>query len=696
MAKLQKLLRHTDLLLGVALLVVVSMLILPLPHWALDLGLVAAIATSIIILLLAVTVTEPLQFSTFPSLLLVTTLFRLALSMAATKLILGSGDGGNVIRTFGEFVLGGNFVVGFIAFLILMIVQFMVITNGAGRVSEVVARFTLDAMPGKQMAIDADLAAGLIDEDMARQRRKNVKLEADFYGAMDGASKFVKGDAIAALLIIVVNIIGGFVVGFMKGGGDAMSVLKTYALLSVGEGLTSQIPALLISTASGLLVTRTGQETGMGGALLGQLLAQHKVLASAGIAMAAFGLVPGFPTLIFFAIGGGLFMLSRAVDRNPSLLKAINESAKGVKPGQKPPKAAVPAAPAGPESVLPLISVDPLEIEIGYGITKLADSRAGGDMPERVTATRRQIALELGFVMPSVRIRDNAQLGATEYVIKVRGEEVARSEAHPDQLLAICSGEPLAPVPGMPTKEPVFGLDALWIDAGMREQAERNGYTTIEPSAMVATHLSEVVKQYAAELLTRQEVIALLDNAKRQNEAAVNELVPNVLPIGDVQKVFQHLLRERIPVRDTVTILETMADFGARVKDVEQLGELVRAAMSRTISRQFMDEVNRLSCITLDPAVERRLQEAVSHNAGGVNLALEPREQQELVQELQESAERAMAEGRQPVVLCATQIRLPLRKLLERYMPQLNVLAYNEVSAKAEVEFVGQVKAAAA
>jgi flagellar biosynthesis protein FlhA len=475
-----------------------------------------------------------------------------------------------------------------------------------------------------------------------------------------------------------------------------MTIMKTYALLSVGEGLASQIPALLISTASGLLVTRTGQESGMGGAVIAQLLNQHKVLSASGVAIAIFGLIPGFPTVAFFAIGGAMFFLSRLVQKNPNIVKQMQDHQKASQPKQPgdTPKPVQQAMPAGPEAVLPLIVVDPLEIEIGYGITRLADSRAGGDMPERVSATRRQVAMELGFVMPSVRIRDNAQLAPHEYVIKVRGEEVARAEAHPDQLLAISSGAPLAPVPGMPTKEPVFNLDALWVDPGLREQAERNGYTVIEPAAMIATHLAELVKTYAAELLSRQEVIALLDNAKAQNEAAVNELVPHVLAVGDVQKVLQHLLRERIPIRDMVTILETMADFGGKVKDVEQLGELVRSAVARTITRQFMDDVNRLSCITLEPAVERRLQEAVTHTAGGVMLALEPTEQQDLIQELQQTSEHAMAEGRQPIVLCSTQVRLPLRKLLERYLPQLNVLSYNEVSSKAEVEFCGQVRAA--
>lgn len=689
MEVLQKALKHTDLLIGAGMLVIVSMLILPLPDWALDLGLVIAMAAAVVTLLTAVNVKDPLQFSVFPSLLLITTLFRLSLSIAATKLILGTGAAGHVIETFGKFVLGGDFVVGFVAFIILMIVQFIVITNGATRVSEVVARFTLDAMPGKQMAIDADLAAGLIDENEARRRRKGVKLEADFYGAMDGASKFVKGDAIAAILIILVNIIGGFAVGFMKGGGDVQQILGTYAMLSVGEGLVSQIPALLISTASGLLVTRAGQEAGMGGTLIGQIMAQPKVLGSTGVALCVFGFIPGFPTLIFLGLGGAMVAVSRFAHRNPNLTKNLANE-----PVKQEEAVAVPAAQAQTEAAISLVNVDPLEIEVGYVLTRLADSRVGGDLPERITATRRQIALELGFVMPSVRIRDNAALGPNEYVIKVRGEEVGRGSVFPDQLLAISNGSVYAPVLGTPAKEPVFGLDALWIDPGIRGTAESNGYTVVEPSAMIATHLSETVKTYAPELLSRQDVRALVENTKQTNETVVSELIPNVVQIGEVQKVLQHLLRERIPIRDMGTILETMADFAGRVKDNEQLGELVRAAISRTISRQVSGDTNKLSCITLDPGLERVCLEAVQHTAGGVVLALEPGLQQKVLDSIQAQSDDATARGQNPIVLCSTALRLPLRKLVERYMPLLPVMAYNEVSAKSEVEFVGQIQAA--
>lgn len=681
---LQKLLKQTDLLMGVGLLVVVAMLVLPLPTWALDVGLVAAISSAVIILLASVNITDPLQFSVFPSLLLITTLFRLALSLAATKLILGTGSAGHVIQTFGDFVMGGDFVVGFVAFLILMIVQFIVITNGAGRVAEVVARFTLDAMPGKQMAIDADLAAGLIDEMEAKDRRKRIKLEADFYGSMDGASKFVKGDAIAALLIIAVNIVGGFVVGFMRGDGDAMSILKSYCLLSVGEGLCSQLPALLISTAAGFMVTRAGQEKSMGGEVAAQLNGQPKAIGVAGGALALFALVPGFPATIFLAAAAMCGIAYRTM---------MQQAEKDRLAAKMKPKEAPQNLPTGPEAVLPLLIPDPIEIEIGYGLTRMADKRLGGDLSDRVAATRRQIALELGFVMPTVRIRDSVHLGPNEYLIKIRGEEVARAEARPDQLLAVNSGGALYALAGVPGQDPVFGLEAFWIERPMKEVAERANYTVIEPGAMISTHLSEIAKTHAAELLSREDVHKLLENAKEINKTVVDELVPAILNVGDVQKVLQHLLREKVPIRDIVTILETMADYGSRVKDTEQLGELVRSSISRTITRQFLDS-NKLYCITLEPALERALTEQVSVTSAGTMLTLDNPTQQELLQKVKDAVDAASGRGQQAVLLCSTTLRLPLRKMIERYHPTIAVLAYNEVASQAEVEFVETVRAA--
>ncbi|HWD38328.1 MAG TPA: flagellar biosynthesis protein FlhA [Fimbriimonas sp.] len=690
---MQKLLRHTDLLVGFGLLGIVAMLMLPLPQWALDIGLVGAMASAVIILLMAVNVQDPLQFSAFPSILLITTLGRLALSIAATKLILGTGQAGHVIGTFGDFVMGGDPVVGFVAFLILVIVQFVVITNGAGRVSEVVARFTLDSMPGKQMAIDADLAAGLIDENMARERRKHIKREADFYGSMDGASKFVKGDAIAAILIIAVNIIAGFVVGFMRGSTDAMTILKQYTILSVGEGLVSQMPALLISTASGLMVTRAGQDRSMGGEVAAQIFNQPKAIGVAGIALAAFAFVPGFPATIFLGAAGICFGLYRFLQKTPEVGKLFEtqtqqqEKALASKQQQAP-------APTGPEAVLPLLSVDPIEIEIGYALTKLADTRLGGDLPDRVTATRRQIALEMGFVMPTVRIRDSVHLEPNEYCIKVRGEEVAKAICMAQNLLAVSNGSSLQSVPGTSAKDPVFNLDAVWIETHLRDNAERAGYTVIEPAAVISTHLAEIVRQYAAELLTRQDVQTLIDNAKGADDTVVQELIPSVFQVGDVQKVLQHLLRERVPIRDMVTILETMADYGAKIKDPEQLGEIVRAAIARTVTRQYVDHENKLACITLEPVVERELVECLHVSSQGTTLVMDQAMQNRFIERLQREADTATGQGYQAVLICSTQLRLPLRRLLERHIPTLHVLAYNEIAAKADVEFVGQVRAA--
>ncbi len=688
MQTLQKIAKHTDVLIGIGLLLVIAMLLLPLPHWMIDIGLVVAIAMSVVTLLTSVNVTDPLQFSVFPSLLVITTLLRLALSIAATKAILGTGHAGGVIETFGNFVMGGDFVVGFVAFLVLVIVQFMVITNGAGRVSEVVARFTLDALPGKQMAIDADLGAGLIDEDMARERRRNVKREADFYGAMDGASKFVKGDAIAAIMIIGVNIVGGFVVGMMRGDGDALSIMKTYTLLSVGEGLTSQIPALLVSSASGLLVTRAGQDRSMGSEVAGQFIAQPKVFLVAGIAMLGLGLVPGFPLMVFFPIGGAFIAGYRWVTANPNAGKIFDAA----KP-EAPKKVEAPA-PTGPEAVLPLLAVDPIEIEIGYGLTRLADPKSGGDLPDRISATRRQVALELGFVMPTVRIRDSITLEPHEYVLKMRGEEVGRATLSPGRFLAVDSGAALQSIPGEATKDPVFGLDALWIDPEYRETAERSGFTVIEPSAVVSTHLAELVKQYAPELLSRQDVQALIEQAKAQNEAAVNELIPNVVGIAEVQKVLQHLLRERVPIRDMTTILETIADFAPKTKDTDQLGEIVRSAISRTITRQHIDHENRLMCLTIDPALERQLGEAVGRSTIGTMITVDPETQANLIAEIRARYDEATGKGLQPILLCSSGIRLAMRRMLDRYLPNLPVVAYNEVAAKADVEFVGQIRVA--
>ncbi len=689
---LTRALRHSDLIIALAILVVVTILILPLPEWLLDTCLVINFAAAIIIALMAVNITDPLQFSVFPALLLVTTLFRLALSIAATKLILGTGSAGHVIETFGSFVVGGDFVVGVVAFLILVIVQFVVITNGAGRVAEVAARFTLDAMPGKQMAIDADLNAGLIDQDEARRRRRLVELEADFYGAMDGASKFVKGDAIAAVLIILINIIGGFAVGYLRGQGDPMTVLQTYTLLTVGEGLVAQIPALLISTATGLMVTRASTEQAMGQDVVGQVLQYPRVLMGAGVAIGLLALVPGFPKLQFLMIGlaiAGLGYLASRTVLLPAAQPSALQPAGGTPAGTAAEPA--PATPTGPEAVLPLLKVDAIELEIGYGLLPLVDTNQRGDLLERIAAIRRQLALELGFVMPSVRVRDNVRLKSYQYQIKIRGEVVALAEVMPRLLLAMPPATDAPPVEGMLTTEPVFGMRAYWIEPAQREQAERWGYTVVEPSAVIATHLTEVVRQHAADLLGRAEVQQLLDNLKEQNPVVVQELVPDLLTLGEVQKVLQHLLREGVPIRDLVTILEALADYAPRTRDVEALGEYARAALARTITHRLVDPQGRLHVMVLEPALEASLREQVEQTPQGVVLTLEPATARSLLQAIGQHAQQMSAKGYLPVIAVPAQLRLPIRKLLGADLPAMHVIAYHEIAPRTPIQVISQV-----
>lgn len=681
---LNRILRNSDLLIALAIFTVVVMLILPLPKWVLDTFLVINLTVAIMIALMAVNIHDSLQFSAFPALLLITTLFRLALSIVATKLILGTGEAGHVIETFGQFVVGGDFVVGVVAFLILVVVQFVVITNGAGRVAEVAARFTLDAMPGKQMAIDADLNAGLINEEQARERRRIIEREADFYGAMDGASKFVKGDAIAAILIILINIIGGFAVGFLRGQGDAMTVMKTYTLLTVGEGLVAQIPALLISTATGLMVTRSGAETGMGQDLVKQLSAQPRVLMGAGAAVMLLSLVPGFPKPQFLLIGASIAAMGYLVSRAPAPSLPVEE-AQSLEPAAPEPK--------GPEAVLPLLKVDLVELEIGYGLLPLVDTAQRGDLLDRISAIRKQLAMDLGFVMPSVRVRDNLKLKSYQYQFKIRGERVAGSEAMPRSLLAMPPSADSPPLEGMPAQEPVFGMKAYWIDPNLRQQAERLGYTVVEPSAVIATHLTEMVRQHAAELLGRAETQQLLDNLKEQNAVVVQELVPEQLTLGEVQKVLQHLLRESVPIRDLVTILETLADHASRTRDTETLGEYVRAALSRTITRRFTDSKGVLPVLALEPSLEAWLRERWQQTPQGVTLALNPNEARMVMSAIQTAVETTVSQGHTPLIACAGAIRLALFKLLSDARPTIQVIAYHEIAPRADLKIIAQISA---
>lgn len=678
--------RASDMMLAVLLILIVAMLIVPLPTWLLDTMLVINIAGAAIIMLTALYNTEPLDFSVFPSLLLVATLFRLALNIAATKLILGQGHAGSVIEAFGQFVVGGSYIVGIIAFLILVVVQFIVITNGAGRVAEVAARFTLDAMPGKQMSIDADMNAGLISETQARERRRKIEREADFYGAMDGASKFVRGDAIAAVLIIIINIIGGFALGLSR-GGDVMQVLQQYTLLTIGEGLVSQIPALLISTATGLIVTRAASEKPMGQDFTAQLFSRPRPLIIASGLLFLLLALPGFPKIQLLFLGSCVGAVAWALTRREKE-EALQKQAEEERAAQS-----ASEAPRGPESVMPLLGVETIEVELGSNLVPLALPEEGGDLAERVGGLRRQIAMELGIILPTVRIRDNLQLRANTYQLKLKGAVVAAHDLYPSSVLVLDSGMTSQTFEGLETTEPVLGMPARWISRSLRERAEMAGYVTIDPSSVLIFHLEDVIKTHAAELLTRQETQKLVDHVREADAAAVNELIPNLLTLGEVQKVLQGLLRERVGIRDLATILETLADFAPRTKDLDQLAEFARAALSRQICKQYQDEDGKIRVLTLAPSLEQTLREAVQPTPTGLMLAVEPQLAQSIIQSLRGQMEQAAEQGYNPALLCSGQIRLPLKRLVERSLPTLPLLAYTEIVPRVEVEALGTVEA---
>ncbi|HEY8495582.1 MAG TPA: flagellar biosynthesis protein FlhA [Limnochordales bacterium] len=669
-------LRHGDITIVLAVVLIVVMMVVPLPTGLIDLLLAVNISLALLVLMLTMNVRHPLEFSVFPTLLLVLTLFRLALNVSTTRLILLQANAGSIIQAFGNFVVGGNYVVGFVVFLILVIIQFIVITRGAERVAEVAARFTLDAMPGKQMSIDADLNAGLITEEQARQRRLDIQREADFYGAMDGASKFVKGDAIAGLVITAVNILGGFAVGVGQRGMDISEALQRYTLLTVGDGLVTQIPALLIATATGIIITRAASEASLGHDVTGQLAAEPRVLMVAAGVLLAFALIPGLPFVPFMALAvlmGGLSMVARREQ----------ERTKAPPPKPQP----EPAAERRPESVLGLLHVDPMEIEIGYGLIPLVDAEQGGDVLERISMIRRQMALELGIVVPSIRIRDNMELNANAYVVRIKGVEVGRGELMPTHYLAMDSGA-TTKIQGIETREPAFGLPALWISPSDRAAAEQAGYTVVDASAVLATHLTEIIRRHAADLLGRQETKALLDKVKEEFPAVVEELVPELLSIGEVQRVLQGLLREGVPIRNLVVILEVLADAARTSRDIAFLVEAVREGLAPQICQLYTTESGFLPALTLDPALEEELREALQD---GQNLAWAPQRAQLFLDRLARAWEAAVARGHQPVLLCPAGLRRPLKQLTMRSMPRLAVLSYSEIATGVEVRAVGMV-----
>ncbi len=681
---MSRLLGQTDVLLAAGIIVIVGMMIIPLPPALLDLLLTLNIAASVIVLLVAVYTNEPLKFSVFPSLLLITTLFRLALNVSTSRLILLQADAGSVVESFGDFVVGGNLVVGIVVFLILVIIQFVVITNGAGRVAEVAARFTLDAMPGKQMAIDADLNAGLIDEHQARERRKAIGQEADFYGAMDGASKFVKGDAIAGIIIIVINIIGGLGIGVLQQGTSASDALNIYATLTVGDGLVSQLPALLISTATGIIVTRAAGETNLGSQMFSQMTVQARPLYVAGAMLTIFGMMPGLPKLPFFMVAGisagGGYLITRS--QKSEQLAAL---------------AAIPIAEPepeqlGPQQVIQMMNIDPLEVEVGYGLIPIVDEQAGGGLLRRITMIRRQLALELGVVLPTVRVRDNLQHAPNAYVVKLRGVEIARGTLQPGQFLAMDPGTAEGDVPGIETQEPAFGLPARWITPAYRERAELLGYTVVDAESVLATHLTELVKRFAPDLLSRQDTQNLLENLRGEYPALVEDLVPTTLTVGEVQEVLQNLLSERVSIRDLVTICETLATQGRVTRDIDLLTEYARAALARQISRQYADDSGTLHVITVGPRTEDEIALAIQQGDHGSQVALAPWQVQRLIGVVSTEVERVAGAGRDPIVLCSSRIRLAFRRLLERRLPNVVVLSFAEVTPQTVVESVGNIE----
>ncbi|MEP0827857.1 MAG: flagellar biosynthesis protein FlhA [bacterium] len=676
-----KIANRSDIILAVAVIAIIGVLVIPIPAALLDFALAFNIAFSLVILLSTLYITRPLDLSVFPGMLLIVTLMRLALNVASTRLILGSGYAGEVINSFGNFVVRGNYVVGFIIFIILVIIQFVVITKGAGRISEVAARFTLDAMPGKQMAIDADLNAGIINDSEAKRRREDIAREADFYGAMDGASKFVRGDAIAGILITFINVVGGFIIGIALQGMEVSEALRTYTLLSVGDGLVTQIPALIVSTAAGIIVTRAASNSNMGSDLTTQLVKQPRAIMIAAAMLVIFGIVPGMPTLPFILLG----LVVGAVGY------VTNEGLKKKKQEQDKTEAEKKHA-APPERTEDLLKVDTLEVEIGYGLIPLVDANQGGDLLDRVSTIRRQMAQELGIIVPPIRIRDNVQLQPNQYRIKIKGISVATYELMLDHVLAINPGFVQEELDGFRTNEPAFGLAASWIIPNLREYADSKGYTTVEPSAVLATHLTEVIKTYAGELLSRQDVAHLVETVKEDYPSLVNDVIPNVVPFSAVQKVLQALLAERIPIRNLATIIETISDYYTVTKEPDVLAEYVRMALKRQITDLYRDKDNKIYLFTIDPAIEQMLTDAVQNSKQGLMLVISPADSQRLLSAIGKQIDNITAAGHLPICLSSPNIRLALKRLTDGSYPGLVVLSYNEISNNVEVISTGTVR----
>ncbi len=683
--RFEKYTKNTDLMIAVGLLAILAVMLIPLPPVLLDLSLTISLAMSLLILLVAIYVKRATEFSVFPSLLLMTTLFRLSLNVATTRLILSEGHRGpeavgQVIHAFGNFVVGNNYVIGMIVFVILVVINFIVITKGSGRVAEVAARFTLDAMPGKQMSIDADLNAGLINETDARKRRREIEAEADFYGAMDGASKFVRGDAIAGIIITLINVVGGLAIGMLQKGLDISTAAKYYTMLTIGDGIVTQIPALIVSTAAGVVVTRTGSETDIGTEISAQLFVRPRALYIVSAVLGLLGLIPGLPKIPFFVISALLGGMAYFVARTQEDKKLADEKTE-VEKTRKPAK----------ENVEGLLPLDLIELEVGYALISVVESDQSGDLLERIVSIRKQFALDLGIVVPSIHIRDNLQLDPGEYRLLIKGNRVGGGQLRAESMLAMDPGNVIDRIDGTPTKEPAFGLDALWISKQQKEEAEMAGYTVVDLPTVMATHITEIVRTHAHELLGRQEADTLIANFKKNYPKVVEELIPDLLPFGSVVRVLQNLLREQISVRDLLTIFETLADEAQKTKDTEILTESVRKAMARSITAKFAND-GKVQVITLEPRFEELIANSLIQTEQGVQLVMDPRMAQELLSRIAKALEIHPEIAAQPLLMVSPTARRHLFKLTSRFIPQLVVLSHGEIASDARISSVGMVE----
>lgn len=679
---------------AVALIVVmiVLLLIIPLNTFLLDVMIILNISISLIILLISMNIREPLEFSIFPSMLLITTLFRIGINISSTRSILGNGgSAGAVIRSMGDFVLQGNVVVGFIIFLIIVLVQFIVITKGAERVAEVAARFTLDAMPGKQMAIDADLGSGLINEQEAKERRYKIQKEADFYGSMDGATKIVKGDAIMSLIITAVNFLGGMIIGMVQGGMEITEVLSVYSIATVGDGLVSQIPSLLISTATGMIVTRAVSDGSLNEDATGQFMAQPKAIMMAGGVLAILLVIPGMPKFQLAVISLGLMLGGwRLTRKMQEIVEGAQRSEAIDTAARQEEEAAAEASFKDINSVYSLITVEPIEMEFGYSLIPLVDEGSGGKMIDRIVIFRRQYAQEMGLVIPSIRLRDSSSLNTNQYVIKIKGEEVAKGEILVDYYLALEPPNPEKHIDGIDTIEPAYGIPSKWITVDKKEMAEIYGYTVIDPLSVMLTHLSETVKKHAYELINRQEVVRLLDNMKKQSPELVEELIPSVISYGNFQKILTNLLKEGIPIKDMETIMETIIDSAMTVKDIDSITENIRVALKRTITRKFCDG-GSMRVVTLDAELEKSIITSLTQGEHGMYLALSPDTMQSIITQLSEEVKKFNDFAQNPIILTSQVVRVHFYHLIEQFYPNVSVLSFNEINNNIQIQAVGNI-----